>query len=83
MYTGLSGKVYAVSYDVIRFEDIASVSDSIKSRVLLHRMPLYRLLLFYPPFKPSTSVCNHLFVDSGIGILISIILLVKQQKHSF
>lgn len=84
MYTGLSGKVYAVSYDVIRFEDIASVSDSIKEQGFTPQDASVQASAFLSTFQNL----RRLFVTIsllilGIGILISIILLVKQQNTRF
>ncbi len=84
MYTGLSGKVYAVSYDVIRFEDIVSVSDSIKEQGFTPQDASVQASAFLSTFQNL----RRLFVTIsllilGIGILISIILLVKQQNTRF
>ena len=84
MYTGLSGKVYAVSYDVIRFEDIASVSDSIKEQGFTPQDASVQASAFLSTFQNL----RRLFVTIsllilGIGILISIILLLKQQNTRF
>ncbi len=84
MYEGMWGKVYSVSYDVIRFEDIASVSESLKEQGFAPQDAAAQASAFLDTFQNL----RRLFITIsllilGIGILISIILLVKQQNTRF
>lgn len=80
----ISEKVYSVSYDVIRFEDIVSVSDSLKEQNINSQNASAEVGTFLKTFENI----NRLFLTVSIlilavGIFISIILLVKQQNTRY
>lgn len=84
MYEGLSGKVYSISYDVIEFEQIVSVSDSLKKQNINSQNASTEVATFLNTFRNL----NRLFFTVSvlilaIGIFISAILLVKQQNTRY
>lgn len=84
MYEGLSDNAYSVSYDVIRFEDIVSVSDSLKEQNINTQNASAEVGSFLNTFENL----NRLFITVSVlilavGIFISAILLVKQQNTRY
>ena len=81
LYTGMSGQAYAVSYDVVRFEDIAAVSDSIKQQGLEPQDAAAQAAAFLDTFHNLQRLFFTIsLLILGVAILISAILLVKQQN---
>lgn len=81
MMNGISDKAYAVNYDVSHFEDIVSVSDSLKEQNVNSQNASKEVATFLNTFENL----NRLFLTVSvlillIGIFISTILLVKQQN---
>lgn len=84
MMKDISDKAYAVSYDVVRFEDIVSVSDSLREQNVNSQNASAEVATFLNTFKNL----NRLFLTFSvlillIGIFISTILLVKQQNTRY
>lgn len=81
LYTGMSGQAYAVSYDVIRFEDIAAVSESLKQQGLEPQDAAAQAAAFLDTFHNLQRLFFTISVlILGVAVLISAILLVKQQN---
>ena len=75
---------YSVSYDVIRFEDIVSVSDNLKEQNISSQNASAEVGSFLNTF----GNLNRLFMTVSvlifaIGLFISTILLVKQQNTRY
>lgn len=84
LYVGALGEAYAVSYDVIRFEDIPSVSDSLKEQELDPQDAAAQVDAFLSTFQNLRRLFLTIsLLILGVGILISAILLVKQQNTRF
>lgn len=84
MYENISGDVYSVSYDVVRFEDIVSVSDSLKEQGILSQNASAEVGAFQNTFKNL----NRLFwtvsvLVFAVALFLSGILLVKQQNTRY
>lgn len=84
MFEGLSDGVYSVSYDVIRFEDIVTVSNCLKEQNINSQNASAEVAAFLNTFRNL----NRLFLTVSvliliIGIFISTVLLVKQQNTRF
>lgn len=84
LYTGMSGPAYAISYDVIRFEDIPSVSRSLQEQGVEPRDAAAQVSVFLDTFR---NLQRLFFTVSllvlTVSVLISAILLVKQQNTRF
>jgi ABC-type lipoprotein export system ATPase subunit/ABC-type lipoprotein release transport system permease subunit len=81
IYENISAKAYSVSYDVTEFEDIVSVSDSLKEQKIVSQNASAEVGAFQNTFKNL----NRLFFTVSvlifaIGLFISTIMLVKQQN---
>lgn len=84
MMENICDKTYAVSYDVIRFEDVVSVSNSLEEQHINSQNASAEVAAFLKAFKNL----RHLFLAVSvliflIGIFISTILLVKQQNTRY
>lgn len=84
MSEGLSGDAYSVSYDVIRFEEIVSVSEELKADNVNSQNASAEVAAFQNTFRNI----NRLFFTVSllifaIGIFISVVLLVKQQNMRY
>lgn len=81
LYTGRSGPAYAVSYDVVRFEDIAAVSDSLTEQGLEPQDAAAQAAAFLDTFHNLQRLFFTIsMLILGVAVLISAILLVKQQN---
>lgn len=84
MSEGLSENAYSVSYDVIRFEDIVSVSDSLQEQGINSQNASAEVGSFLNTF----GNLKRLFLTVSVlvlaaGIFISAVLLVKQQNTRY
>lgn len=78
LYTGRSGPAYAVSYDVVRFEDIAAV---ITEQGLEPQDAAAQAAAFLDTFHNLQRLFFTIsMLILGVAVLISAILLVKQQN---
>ena len=81
LYTGMSGPAYAVSYDVVRFEDIEAVSDSLKEQGLEPQDAAAQAAAFLDTFHNLQRLFFTIsLLILGVAVLISAILLIKQQN---
>lgn len=81
LYTGMSGKAYAVSYDVMDFEDIVPVSQSLQQQGLEPRDAAAQAQAFLTTFHNLQRLFFAIsLLMLGVCLLISAVLLVKQQN---
>lgn len=84
MYQGASGEVYSVSYDVVEFEEIVTVSEGLEQQGITSQNASDEVGAFLNTFQNISrlfwTVSGLVFV---IGVFISAILLVKQQNTRF
>lgn len=83
-YRGMTEKAYSVSYDVTEFEDIPVLSDTLAEQGILTKDASAEVDAFLNTFRNL----NRLFLVISIlifviGIIISTILLIKQQNTRF
>lgn len=84
MYDGAEGTAYSASYDVIRFEDIVSVNESLKEQGILSKNASDEVAAFLNTFKNIEKLFMTVSVlILIIGLFISAVLLVKQQNTRY
>lgn len=84
MYDNISAKVYSVSYDVTEFEDIVSVSNSLKEQNIISKNASSEVGAFQNTFKNLQRLFFTVSVlIFAIGLFISAILLIKQQNTRY
>lgn len=81
MFSGISDEAYSVSYDVISFRDIVSVSRDLTEQGILTQNASGEVSAFLETFRNL----NRLFLSISalifaIGLLISSVLFAKQQN---